>query len=166
PLWDATAYVVAEFTNDTGEVILPTGEALFYLDGRYVGQQGIAAIPAGGEAELAFGPVDGLRLTRTVLDRNEGDRGVIRKSNERVEEVRIEVENLTGETWPMRVVDRVPYSEQEDLEITWQADPQPAETDLDGKRGVLEWRFLLGAGESRDIALSHRMTWPEGKVLR
>lgn len=166
PLWDSTAFVVARFTNASDEVILPSTEALYYLDGRYVGQQGIDAIPAGAEAELAFGPIDGLRLTRTVLDRSEGDRGLIRKANEWDEEVRIAVENLTGEAWPMRVVDRVPYSEQDDLRITWQADPKPAETDVDGKRGVLEWRFLLGAGETREISLSHRMTWPEGKVLQ
>ncbi|TCO73343.1 DUF4139 domain-containing protein [Rhodovulum euryhalinum] len=166
PLWDATAFVVAEFTNASDEVILPTGEALFHLDGRFVGQQPIAAIPAGGEAELAFGPIDGLRLTRQVLDRTEGDRGVIRKANEWVEEVRIEAKNLTGEAWPIRLVDRVPYSEQQDLKITWQATPDPAETDIDGKRGVLEWRFDLGAGETREVSLSTRMTWPEGMVLQ
>lgn len=166
PLRDATAFVVARFVNDSDEVILPTEEALYHVDGRHVGQQAIAAIPAGGEAELAFGPIDGLRLTRTVLDRNEGGRGVIRKSTEWVEDVLIEVENLTGETWPVRLVDRVPHSEQEELKIDWQADPEPTETDVDGRRGVLEWRFMLGAGETREIMLGHRMTWPEGKVLQ
>ena len=157
---------MAAITNDMGELILPTSEASFYLDGRFVGQRYLDLIPAGGEADLSFGPVEGLRLTRRVLDRNEGDRGVITKSNELTEEVRIEVENLTGESWPVRLLDRVPYSEQEDLEITWTAQPRPTEEDVDGKRGVLAWTVEIAPGATQEIALSHRIEWPEGMQLR
>ncbi|SLN20562.1 hypothetical protein PEL8287_00853 [Roseovarius litorisediminis] len=166
PLMDQTAFLMASLTNDMGELILPSNEASFYIDGRYIGQQYLHLIPAGGEADLSFGPIDGLRLTRTVLDRNEGDRGIISKSNELTESVRIEVENLTGESWPINLLDRVPYSEQEDLEIAWQAQPRPTEQDVDGKRGVLAWEFTLPAGETQEITLDHDLEWPEGKVLR
>lgn len=165
PLSDQSAFLMAEITNDMGELILP-GTAMYYLDGRFIGQQHLDLMPAGVEAELAFGPIDGLRLTRTVLDRNEGDRGLISKSNEMTEAVEIKVENLTGEEWPLRVLDRVPYSEQEDLEITWRAQPQPSAEDIDGKRGILSWEFDLGAGDSQVITLDHAMEWPEDKVLR
>ncbi len=166
PLMDQTAFLMASLTNDMGELILPSNEASFYIDGRYIGQQYLRLIPAGGEADLSFGPIDGLRLTRTVLDRNEGDRGIISKSNELTESVRIKVENLTGESWPINLLDRVPYSEQEDLEIAWQAQPRPTEQDVDGKRGVLAWEFTLPAGETQEITLDHDLEWPEGKVLR
>jgi uncharacterized protein (TIGR02231 family) len=166
PISDETAYLVAAITNDMGELILPTPEASFYLDGRFIGQRYLDLIPAGGEADLSFGPIEGLRLTRTVLDRNEGDRGVITKSNEMTEEVRIEVENLTGEVWPLRLLDRVPYSEQEDLEITWTAQPRPTEEDVDGKRGVMAWEFEIAPGATQEIALGHRIEWPEGMQLR
>lgn len=165
PLSDSTAFLVARMTNDTGEPILPTPEASFYLDGRFIGRRFLELIPAGGEAELAFGPIEGLRLTRVVLGRNEGDRGVITRSNELTEEVRIEVENLTAEAWPLRVIDRVPYSEQEDLEISWTASPRATETDVDDRRGVLAWEFDLPAGATRTIKLDHRLEWPEGMVL-
>ena len=165
PLSDSNAFLMASMTNDVGELILP-GSAMFYLDGRFIGQQYLELIPAGAEADLAFGPIDGLRLTRTVLDRNEGDRGIISKSNELTEEVEIKVENLTGEEWPIRLLDRVPFSEQEDLEINWSAQPRPSEENVDGKRGILAWEFDLGAGESTLIELDHALEWPEGKVLR
>ncbi|RBO52613.1 hypothetical protein DSD19_13560 [Rhodovulum sp. BSW8] len=165
PEFDDSAYLVASLVNETGEILLPSSEAMAYLDGRFVGQQAIGLIPAGAEADLPFGPIDGLRLTRTVLDRNEGDRGVLKRSNEQSEAVRIEVENLTGESWPVRLLDRVPYSEQEDLKIVWQADPAPTGTDVEGRRGLLDWRFDLAPGATREVALSHRLTWPEGKVL-
>lgn len=166
PMVDQTAYLMAEFTNETGEILLPTSEARFYLDGRYVGQRGLGLIAAGDEADLSFGPIDGLRLSRTLRDRNEGDRGLIRKSNEMTEAVMIEVENLTDMAWPLRVLDRVPVSEQEDLEITWNATPGPTEENVDDMRGILAWEFELPAGEAQTIRLETGMEWPEGKVLR
>ncbi|GAW35901.1 hypothetical protein RA2_02969 [Roseovarius sp. A-2] len=166
PMVDQTAYVMADFTNDTGEILLPTSEARFYLDGRYVGQRGLDLIAAGEDAKLSFGPVDGLRLSRVLRDRNEGDRGLVRKSNEMSESVMIEVENLTDTVWPLRVIDRVPVSEQEDLEITWSASPEPTGENVDDRRGILAWEFDLPAGATQTIRLDTAMEWPGGKVLR
>ncbi len=166
PLYDDTAFLMASITNDAQELILPTAEASLYLDDRYIGQRALDLIPAGGTADLSFGPIDGLRLSRAVEGREEGDRGVISKSNEIDEVVRMEVQNLTGEAWPLRVLDRVPFSEQEDLEITWQADPRPTNERVDDKRGVIAWEFDLAAGDSQTIRLSHKVTWPDGMMLR
>ena len=166
PMLDQTAYLIARLTNDTGEILLPTSEARFYLDGRYVGQRWLNLIAAGDKDDVSFGPIEGLRLTRLVRDRNEGDRGILTKSNEQTETVEITVENLTGEAWPLRLIDRVPVSEQEDLEITWSAEPMPAERDIEGARGILAWTFDLPARETQTITVNTRMTWPEGKVLQ
>ncbi len=165
PLVDQTAYLTAQLRNDMGELILP-GQMMLYMDGRYIGQGQLGLIPAGGEAELGFGPIEGLQLSRTVLNRNEGDRGLISKSNELSEEVLIEVENLTGEPWAIELIDRVPFSEQEDLEISWGARPRPSVQDVDGQRGVLQWDFDLPAGETQKITLNHTLEWPDGKILR
>ncbi|WP_339854013.1 DUF4139 domain-containing protein [Roseovarius nubinhibens] len=165
PLADSSAFLMADMTNDTGEMILP-GMVMKYLDGKFVGRGYSELVPAGAEADISFGPIDGLRLTRRIEDRQEGDRGVIRKSNDMNEAVRIEVENLTGEDWPVRLRDRVPYSEQEQLEITWEAAPRVSESDLDGQRGVLEWHFDLAAGETKVVKLDQWLKWPEDKVLR
>ncbi|WP_135504061.1 DUF4139 domain-containing protein [Roseovarius aestuariivivens] len=166
PFYDDTAYLVAEITNDTGELILPSDEASFYLDGRYIGQRYLDLIPSGATAALSFGPVDGLQVTRVVLDRSGGDRGVISRSNALEETVRITVENLTQSTWPLVVIDRVPFTEQEDLEIDWRATPAPAEQNIDDQRGILAWRFDLAPGATQEIRLSKTITWPDGWVLQ
>lgn len=166
PMVDQTAFVMARLTNDTGELILPTSEAQFYLDGRYVGQRWIDLVPAGGKVDLSFGPIEGLRLTRLVRERNEGDRGLISKSNEMTETVEISVENLTDVAWPLRVLDRVPQSDQEDLEIKWSAKPESSERNVEGQRGILAWEFDLAAGATQVIELKTGLKWPDGKVLR
>ncbi|CUH65353.1 hypothetical protein TG4357_01816 [Thalassovita gelatinovora] len=165
PQWDETAYLVAEFVNGSGELLLPTGVTQLYLEGEFVGATATDKIAAGAEATLPFGAIEGVRVNR-VVTRNEGDAGILSQSNEETETVRIAVENLTGRGWPMRIVDRVPYSEQEDLTITWQARPTPSEKDVDGKTGVLAWEFDIAPGDSRRIELSHKMQWPKDMLLR
>ena len=166
PLHDTTGFLMAHMRNDTGELVLPTPFMNLYLDGRFMGQSRLSeAIPAGAEADIAFGAIDGLRLTRTVT-RNEGDRGMISRSTELSEEVRIEVENLTGQDWLVRLFDSVPYSEQEELVIDWQARPRPSKTDYEARQGVLAWDLELAAGARQAVTLEVRLEWPEGKVLQ
>ena len=118
PRFDDTAFRLANVTNTSTEILLP-GRALLYVEGQLVGNTQVGVLPPNAEADIFFGRIDGLRLTRTVLDRNEGDRGIITRSNEKTEDVRIEVENLTSQAWDVTLRDVVPYSEQEDLVIDW-----------------------------------------------
>jgi len=165
PMLNQQAFLMAHAENGTEELLLPTGASEFYLDGTYVGTRATPLIAAGDEIDLSFGPIEGIRLERTVLDRNEGDRGVISRSNELAERVEIEIRNLTGEAWDLRLLDQIPYSEQEDLTIRSTATPQPTERDVDGKRGVLAWDMDLAPGDTRTVRLDHTMTWPSDKVL-
>ncbi|KPP86420.1 MAG: hypothetical protein HLUCCO07_06545 [Rhodobacteraceae bacterium HLUCCO07] len=165
PRRDETAFLVAEFTNTSGEMILPSVATQLFRDGDYLGETRGRMIPAGGKARLGFGPIEGLRLKR-LAERVEGDRGILSRSTRLAERVRIEAENLTGEDWRLRLLDQVPYSEQEELVITWNAQPRPQEEDVDDRKGVLGWQIEVGAGETREIELNYSLEWPEGKVLR
>jgi len=165
PVRNDTAFRLVEFDNTSPEILLP-GQAVLYVDGQLIGETALQTLPPNAEADIFFGPIDGLRLTRVVLDRNEGDRGIITRSNEETEAVRIEIENLTVRAWNVSVQDAVPYSEQEDLVINWTATPAPDVTAVDDRRGILEWQLALSPGESETIALETNLRWPEGMVLR
>lgn len=164
PLHDDSAYLRAEGTNTLPDVILP-GSATLFADGAMVGQTQLPLIAAGDRLELGFGRIDGMRVERRVPEQTEGERGLIRSSNQRVEVATLRVENLTAEAWPLRVVDRVPVSTQDDLVVDWSAQPAPTETDPDGERGVLVWRTEIAPKSVHEITLTTRMRWPEGKVL-
>ncbi|WP_163848344.1 DUF4139 domain-containing protein [Pseudooceanicola aestuarii] len=166
PALHETAFVMGEFTNDTGALIAGTEAAQFYLDGTYIGRRPIDLISEGDKATLAFGPIEGLRLERRVKDRQAGDRGVLTRSNRQEENVVITASNLTGRDWDVRLTDRVPYSEQEDLVIDWTASPMPDDSALDNQRGVLEWRFALPGGAEQEITLDHTITWPGDMILQ
>ncbi|WP_372840538.1 DUF4139 domain-containing protein [Phaeovulum sp.] len=165
PSMDKTAFLVSKAVNDSGQVLLP-GEATLFVDGAMVGLANLPLTAAGADLRMGFGPIDGLVLTRTVPAKIEGDRGVISKSNQQNETAVLTVENLTNETWALRVLDRVPYSEQEDLVITYKATPTATATDVDGKRGVLAWQSTLAPGKSQTIQIETTLSWPTDQVLR
>lgn len=166
PRRDQTAFRMASVTNASGEELLGSSNSRFFVDGELIGSGHFGGLTSEAEADLGFGPIDGLRIKRDLLDQSEGGRGVISRSNQRNLTAEIEVENLTGDTWPLRVLDQVPYSEQEDLEINWSASPAPSEENVEKQRGILAWDLEMQPGETRIITLNTRLSWPEGKVLR
>ena len=165
PRMDRTAFVMASFTNASDEPLLP-GEAMLFREGVLVGTTWLGMIAPGVETDVAFGALETLRIKREMPRAAEGETGVFTTLNERTESAVITVENTGDEAWPLRLLDQVPYTEQEDLEVSVTATPAPSEVDVDGQRGILGWDFDLAAGAKQTITLEHSLKWPEGMALR
>lgn len=162
PMYEGTqAFVTADFTNTSDEPLVSKMIRSF-LDGVLVGRDEMDPVPAGGVATVGFGPVQGLSVKRTVTKKSQGETGLIAVSNQSNELVQIDLNNLTGRDWPVRIQDQVPFSEQDDLKISYTATPPATTENLNKQRGVLEWRFDLPAGQTKTILLDTRMEWPEG----
>ncbi len=165
PSRDDIAYRVAEFTNTTDEILLP-GQALIFADGTMIGFSQLPLLAAGADTEMGFGPLDGLRLTRAVPNKSEGDVGVFSSANQLTEQAVMIVENLTGQDWNVLLRDAVPYSEQDDLEVEITSNPAVTRRDPEGQRGILEWDIEMLAGATQEVKLDYTLTWPSGYVLR
>lgn len=166
PARDQTAFRMAEATNASLEPLLAARTAQLFVDRALVGRSSFDAVPAGGEIVQAFGPVDDLRLRYAVLDRSAGDRGLISRSNARTQEVRMTIENLGNASWDVEAMEAIPYSEQDDLLIEWEANPVATAKDVNDRRGLMQWDLSLAAGASQDITVEQVIRWPDGKVLR
>lgn len=164
PRRDETAFVMAAVTNDTGEPLLP-GTASYYRDGSFIGRGGFELIPAGGKADLPFGGMEGVRLAYTALRQETGDSGLITTSNTREDQVEFSVENLTGKPQQVRVLYALPYSQQEDLEISTRIRPNPTEANVDDVRGVAAWDMKLAPNASQKVQLTTTLSWPKGLEL-
>ncbi len=164
PRRDDTAFMMGEFTNDTGEPMLP-GQATYYRDDVLVGGVDIEVIPAGGTQELPFGTMEGIRLDYKRLSKDTGDTGFFSVSNTRDEVSEFSVENLTGKPQDVRALFALPFSQQENLEISTRLRPNPDATDVDDKRGVAAWDLTLKAGEKKTVRITTQMSWPEGMGL-
>lgn len=166
PIRDTTAFLMAEAINSSREPLLAANTAQIFLDGSLVGRTQFSAVPAGGEIKQAFGPIEDLRLTHVLLDRSEGDRGLINRSNAQTQEIRMTVENLGNEDWNVELLEAIPYSEQDDLTIQWDAKPSANMTDVDDRRGLMQWNLNVAPQTTREIAIEQSIRWPDGKVLR
>ncbi len=160
PRRDETAFVMAAITNNTNEPLLP-GMASYYRDGAFIGREGFALIPAGAEADLPFGAMEGIRLTYTALRQETGDSGIITTSNTREDTVEFTVENLTGQPQDIRTLYALPYSQQEDLVVSTTIRPNPSETNVDDVRGLSEWMMTIPAGEMQKVRLNTALSWPK-----
>ena len=165
PRLDKTAFVMASFTNASAEPLLP-GQAMLFREGVLVGSTWLDVIAPGVETDIGFGAIETLTVKREMPVRAGGETGVFTTSNQQSESAVITVENTGTEGWPVRILDQVPYSEQDDLEIEVSASPKPTETDVEGQRGILAWEFDLPAGAKETITLEHVLTWPEGMILQ
>ncbi|WP_322891980.1 MULTISPECIES: DUF4139 domain-containing protein [unclassified Yoonia] len=165
PMTDANAYRMAEFTNTTDEILLP-GRAMLHADGTMIGFSHLPLLAAGADLDVGFGPLDGLRLTRITPNRSTGDRGVFSSSNQLVERTVLTVENLTGQDWDVLLRDAVPYSEQDDLQVSLAATPEATRRDPDGARGIVEWDLSVPAGAEQEVVMETTLRWPSGFVLR
>jgi uncharacterized protein (TIGR02231 family) len=166
PSRDTTAFLMAEAINNSPEPLLAANTAQIFVDGSLVGQTQFAAVPAGGDITQAFGPIEDLRLTHILLDRSKGDRGLISRSNAQTQELRMTVENLGNEEWNVELLEAVPYSEQDDLIIQWEAKPNADVADVDDRRGLLQWNLSVAPQTTKDISIEQSIRWPDGKILR
>lgn len=164
PRWDDTAFLIAMTENDTGEPILP-GEARFYRDGALMGEGYVPLIPAGADAEMAFGALDHLALTWIDRSLAEGDRGLFTTSNTQARQIAFGVENTGEEAEVVRILYSVPFAEQEDLELDLTLSPQPSEQDIDDQRGVHAWDLEIGSGAEQMIEMTVEFEFPEGQIL-
>lgn len=164
PRYDETAFLIAAGRNETGEPILP-GAARFYRDGDLVGADRMPLIPPGAEVEMAFGPLDHLRLTWLDLSLDEGDRGIFVSENEQRRRVAFSVENTSDDPAPVRLIYAVPFAEQEDIEVDVEFSRAPDETGIDDMRGVAAWNLDVAAGETARIEMTVDLTWPEEMSL-
>ncbi|MCA0908193.1 mucoidy inhibitor MuiA family protein [Ruegeria marisrubri] len=166
PWRDDTAYRTARFTNPIDQKLLSSSTARWFVDDVLVAAGESQEIGPREEVEMGFGPIHGLTLARQILNRSSGDAGIISRSNQRIEQAEIRIENLTDQSWPLRLLDRVPFSEQDDLGITWSAEPRPSEVNVDNKRGILAWEMDIAPEQSETITLDLVLNWPEGMELR
>lgn len=164
PRFDDRAFIMADFTNRSGEVMLP-GALRLYREDVFVGESFLPLIAQGQEATLGFGPELTVALSATFVDVQTGDRGLIRGQSTRQDRIVLRAENTGEEAQEIYLRYAVPTSQQEDLEVRVEMDPPPDSVDVEEQIGVMEWILALDAGETREIALDFDLRWPEDQAL-
>lgn len=161
PRRNPTAWLYATADYD-GETALPPGQVTLYQDDALMGSVHFEGIAPGGELASSFGVDDRIEVEYDLIDEERSDRGMIRKSVQHVRNYRIEVTNGHSRPIDITVLDQMPVSRDERIEVELtDSTTEPDERDVDDKAGVLAWNRRLAAGGSETIRVGYQLTWPE-----
>jgi uncharacterized protein (TIGR02231 family) len=166
PALAEAAFLQASFKHAEDAPLLP-GQVSVYRDGVFVGKSPLALASKDETVRLGFGVDEKVKVTRTVVRRNEGTTGIISTSKTDEREFKTIVRN--AHDFPMKVAieDQIPVSETEDIQVEMLPVTTPPTTrDLRDRRGVMEWAFEAKPGESREIKLGWRLRWPKDKAIQ
>jgi uncharacterized protein (TIGR02231 family) len=165
PVVDNAAYLEASFVNDDEAVIIP-GEVSLQRDGAYIGRSHLKLAATGDTVNLGFGADDRVKVTRAPLRRNRSEASWLGNIRSDVSEFLTTVKNLHA--YPMRitVIDRVPFSENENLvvEVLRESTP-PTERQVQNRRGVMAWSAEYAPGEQKEIRFGYLLKWPQDKQV-
>lgn len=161
PVRGPEAYLRATVVNSSTHTLRPGRAAVFHA-AEFVGTTDLDTWAPGEEVELALGIDDRVRVERELVRRSAG-KALLGSSRRREAEYKIEVANHGPRQARVTVLDQVPVSRHEDIEVRdVKAKPEPAErTDL----GVLTWKLDLQPGQTAEISLAYRVDLARGVEL-
>ncbi|HMF42621.1 MAG TPA: DUF4139 domain-containing protein [Polyangia bacterium] len=158
-----TAFLRARVHND-GQRPLLRGPVTIFDDGELVGVGEIQTTGPGGDIELPLGADEDVRLERQVVPSTKTT-GLIMKSDETTYDVQIQIGNYKKRKVTIEIVDQVPRSGRDKVEVKLLG-VQPAALKPPDAEGVLRWRLELGPGATQTLKLSYRIARPKGWQLR
>ena len=158
PALATTAFLRARVRNDGTRPLL-RGPATIFGDGEFVGVGEIKTTGPSGDIEFPLGADQDIRLVRQIVPSSKTT-GMIMKDDETVYDVQLQVGNYKKQAVTVEVIDQVPKSRNEEIEVKLLAtDPAPSGTpDVDG---VIRWRVTLQAGETRTLKLRYQIKRPK-----
>jgi uncharacterized protein (TIGR02231 family) len=158
PRVDASAFLTAKAVNDTGFPLLP-GMAGVWVGDEFAGRAPIAATPPGGELELAFGADPRVEIDRKVLERRRETAGLLTKDEVIRYRARITVKSRYASPVAVKLLDLVPVSRDERIQVTLLDGTSPAREDAE-RPGVRVYELALGAREEKVIELRYEVRYP------
>ena len=171
PVLTSYVYREAELTNNAVEALL-AGQVNVYLDGRFVGRGEIPMVARGQTFVVGFGTDSQLRARRDLVARTERVRGGNREVSF---SYRVAIENFKSTPVKLRLIDRIPVSEDDDdvrITIADLADPLSEDkvyVTMERPKGLLRWDLEIAAESASDavrmVEYGFTMEFDKSKTL-
>jgi uncharacterized protein (TIGR02231 family) len=165
PVVDETAYLEATFRQAEEAPLLP-GRVSLYRDGTFVGRGQMALAQKDETVRLGFGADEQVKVTRSVVRKNDGTAGIITPSKTDEREFKIVVRN--GHVAPVKLTieEQLPVAENSEIQVEMlPSSTQPTQRDVRDQRGVMAWTMDVPPGETRDVKFGWRVRWPTEKSV-
>ncbi len=160
------AYFRCEVKNDSAYPIL-AGPSHIYVDGSYVADAGLEAVPAGGSFKADLGIDEGIRVERKLLRKFDENTGALTKKSKTTWEYEIKVKNSKKREIVLEVSDQLPVSLNEQIVVKALAPAYSKDTDALRKieNETFVWTLRLAPGKEAVLPLSFSVEYPRGMPI-
>jgi len=147
-----------EMINPGEQPLLPGRVSLFH-NGAFLGMTDLDFVAGGETFSVFLGVADQVKLSR-ILDRKNSSIHRKKRTRMRVKWV-ITVENLSDQPVTLDLADRIPISQNEEIEVDKIRISEGKEPD---SKGLLKWHLSLGPKEKRSFSIGYRVEYPPALV--
>jgi uncharacterized protein (TIGR02231 family) len=164
PAMNLDGFIHATGTYEA-DVSLPPGPVTLYRDGQSVGRSHLESVSANSELAMGFGVNDRVVADRVNEQSQKGEQGIF-KGEKYVRRVnRYEITNNHPQTVAVRIFDRIPVSQQDDLTVRELEITQPVNRNAMDKKGVLSWERTIDPGKVITLKSGFELRVPEDSEL-
>ncbi len=140
------------------KISIPETNAMFYVDGTYVGMGHLPRLLPGKKATLYFGEAHLMEVKREILKDTTGKAHIF-GSREKIEKIfKTTIINHYTKKMPIILVDRIPISRRKEIKISVKANPQWDDLSPEGK---VTWYFDLEPEEKKEVILQIEIVRPK-----
>lgn len=164
PKVDSNSYLYATFQIAKGSPLLP-GRVYLFRDGTFVGTGELPLLSPEVEHHLGFGIDDQVKVRHAVLEEKRGETGLISTSRVDSRNFRVTVKNLHERPIDLKVYDRLPVSQNQDIKVEYTGKVTPTAQNSDEKRGVMRFDARLEPDEEKVLEYGYRISWPAAKSI-
>ncbi|MBW2700322.1 MAG: mucoidy inhibitor MuiA family protein [Deltaproteobacteria bacterium] len=143
--------------KNASDLPLLAGPVSLMRHGGFVGRSSISYVASGERYGLSWGSEDGLVVLRDVVRKRE-DKG-LRKRQHHEFKIKIYLANYASEAMSLDLLERIPVSELEQIEVTLLT-KESSEGFSKDDQGLLTWPIELAPGQEKRIRLAFEVVMP------
>jgi len=169
PMLTDNVYIQSEVTNGSEYILLP-GKASIFHGSDYVGKTTLSTITPSETFTIDLGIDPSVTALRTLVEKHTSTTGLFASAKQTTYDYQIAISNGHDESINVRLWDRIPISQNDEIEILLKQLSQPLATDpnylnKDRPRGLLRWDIAVDANLTGDqsYSLSWRVEVARGK---
>ncbi len=163
--WNAYAMAepVAQNEVKIGNSMLLPGKARIYEDGDFIGETTMDIVAPGEKIAIGTRVTYDVKCEKILKTKETEKAGLTRGNTRREYRYELKINSYAKRERPIRVVDRIPHSSSEKVDVELkQSDPFPEKQEL----GVLEWHLEVQPNEEFVLSYSFEVEWEKGLKLR
>jgi uncharacterized protein (TIGR02231 family) len=145
---------------------IEAGQLQLYRDGAFVGEAVTQAFLPGAEVRMPFGVDERIKVAVRDEAAKSDETVALSKQVTKETKQRFEITSYHATTIPVEVIDRIPVSRNADVKVEiLKGATEPTTRDLNGKAGVMLWKFTAQPQQTTAIHHYYSVRYPRDRVL-